>query len=248
MECDIAREALSARLDDEDAAAVDVTPGDVDTHLAGCVACTAWYRRAAHLDRLVRVAPADEPGPDPSGAVLSQVVLPRRGRWRLPLAAALIAVAIAQLTIGMSSLFTPPWGLPTGMATSQHMEHESAAFNLAFGVVLLLVGLNTRRAATQVPVLASFVGVLAAASVFDLVDGAVDWARLATHLPVVVGLVLTLALSRQPHAPSGPARAVTTTPVAAIDRPTVRSWPRRAGSDADRGEQDQPPAARRDVA
>jgi predicted anti-sigma-YlaC factor YlaD len=66
------------------------------------------------------------------------------------------------------------------MATSQHMDHESAAFNVALGVLLLSVALNTRRAVTRVPVLASFVGVLAIASVFDLADGAVALARLAT--------------------------------------------------------------------
>jgi predicted anti-sigma-YlaC factor YlaD len=79
------------------------------------------------------------------------------------------------------------------------MDHEVAAFDLALGVVLLLVARDATRASTQVPVLASFLVVLAGASVFDLVEGNVGWSRLATHLPVAIGFALTLILSRQPE-------------------------------------------------
>ncbi len=244
MDCDTAREALSARLDGE---ADAVSPDALEAHLADCATCRAWYEQAASLNRLLRVSVATEQ-PDITDIVLSKVVLPRRGRWRLPLKAALIMVAIAQLTIGVSSLFTPV-GMPTSMAVSQHMDHESAAFNLAFGVILLLVGFNTRRAATQVPVLASFVLVLGVASVFDLADGAVDWARLATHLPVVLGLILTAALSRQPQAQPGPGRTATTASRTTRVLSRSRAWPGnppRHGSPD--GRADRPPAARRDAA
>jgi predicted anti-sigma-YlaC factor YlaD len=244
VDCDIAREALSAGLDGED---TGIAVGDLDVHLAGCQGCQAWYRHATGLNRGLYALTDDRPV-DVVDAVLDQVVLRRRGRWRLPLVIALLVVAVAQLSIAVCSLLTP-LGMPMAMPMSQHMDHESAAFNLAFGVILLLVGLNTTRAATQVPVLASFVGVLAVASVFDLADGAVDWARLATHLPVVVGLVLTVAVGRLPKTRPNPERTALPTrgqPLVRLVSPS-RQPPvpvERTGN----GRQDQPPAARRDVA
>lgn len=245
MDCDIAREALSARLDGEEPG---VDSGDVDRHLAGCAGCEAWYQRVAALDRLARIAPAEEPRPDLGAVILAQVALPRRGRWRRLMIVALMLVALAQLAIGLASLFVP-LGMPAGMDMSVHMDHETAAFNLAFGVILLLVGRNTRRAATQVPVLASFVAVLAVASVIDLADGNVDLARLVTHLPVVLGLVLTVALSRQPHIDSGPggwSRTAVRFGAGRVRGGVPRDLP--AGSGPADGHQDQTPAAHRHVA
>lgn len=201
MNCVAAREALSAILDGE-RPAVDGDP--LDEHLRRCPACRGWYDTATDLDRATRVAPAEETGPDLVGPVLDQVKLPRKGRWRVPLTVALLTVALVQLGIGIASLFSA-LGMHAGNAPSVHMDHETAAFNLAFGVAMVLVACNTRRARTQLPVLLSFVTVLAVASAVDLADGAVGWSRLATHAPVVLGLLLIAGLSRQPHADTGPA-------------------------------------------
>jgi predicted anti-sigma-YlaC factor YlaD len=251
VDCDIAREALSASLDGEDPGTDGGTDSgtdtaEVDRHVAGCPACAAWYERAAAVDRLVRVGVAPPAGPDLADLVLARVTLPRRGRWHQPLSVALVVVAIAQLALGLSSLFSPPIGMPAD-AAGAHMEHESAAFNLAFGVVLLLVGLNSGRARAHIPGLATFVAVLALASMVDLADGAVAIAREATHIPVIIGLVLAVALSRQPQARPGPDRHARRPAGADLD-PVREPEFDRSGEAPSRVHRDRPPAARRDVA
>ncbi|MGH3626634.1 MAG: zf-HC2 domain-containing protein [Sciscionella sp.] len=243
MDCEHARETLSAYLDGEILVA---ELAEVQSHEADCPACAAWYAQAARLDRLTRVTPVDVAEPDLVDATMATVTLPRVGRWRLPLKVALVVVALAQLGIGATNLFLP-LGMRVGMPPSAHMDHESAAFNLAFGVVLLLAGLNIRRAAIAVPVLGSFVAVLAAASALDLADGNVTWSRLVTHAPIVVGLVLAAALGRQPSPQRGPKRG--TGGAFATAGGTCDPAAQRAGDPTrPQPDRDRPPAARRKVA
>ena len=96
MECDRAREAISARIDGEDPGVPD---GALDAHLAGCDACRGWQQRAHVLTRRARLG-----GPflerDLTGQVLAAVPpAPARRRLRLALRGALLAVALAQLAI-----------------------------------------------------------------------------------------------------------------------------------------------------
>jgi predicted anti-sigma-YlaC factor YlaD len=202
--------------------------------------------QAARLNRMVRITTAVDGDSGLADLVLARVRLPRVGRWRLPLRVALAVVALAQLSLGLVSLIGP-LGMSPAMPDSAHMNHEEAAFNIAFGIALLTIVWNGRRAAGQIPVLTAFVLVLAVSSIFDLLDGEVTWSRLATHLPVVLGLVLSVAIGRLAPTQPGP-RAET--------RPPGRAEPRRASAALraiapflprhDRHAP--PPAARRDVA
>ena len=245
--CDDVREQLSAALDGE--ADLDAAPRSVRHHLAECTACTHWADEAARLNRLLRISPAVEEDPGFAEAVLAQVRLPRRGRWLLPLRVALGLVALAQLVIGVTSLIGP-LGMSAGMPMpgSAHVNHEEAAFNIAFGIALVMVAWNGRRAAAQVPVLGAFVLILAISSAFDLVDGNVTWPRLATHLPIVLGLLLAAAIGRITFREPGPRLEAA--------RPR-RNWVGRTGvaslGDIEppmrrRDRSLPPPAARRDAA
>lgn len=169
-----------------------------------------WYTDAAEVDRLARVGPVRAEEPDLTEQVLAAVRLPHRRRWPTLARVTLIVVAIAQVGIGLANLIEP-LGMRLVMHVSPHMDHEEAAFNLAFAAALLFIGISPRRAATQLPVLASFVAVLTVASVFDLAEGHVTWSRLATHAPIVAGLLLVTALSRHPHPGAHRARTATNT-------------------------------------
>lgn len=244
MECERAREALSAALDGEDPG-----PGAeaVQAHLDSCGGCARWQAEASRLDRRLRLAPATPAEPDVTERVLAEVRLPRRRRWPSLARAALAVVAPAQLAIAAVNL-AGPLGLDVAMPTSAHMSHEVVAFNLAFGVALLSIVYNPRRARGQLPVLGSFMLVLVAASVLDLTTGAVDWARLATHAPIAAGLVLAIVLARAPHNPPGPARTSTIR----YESQPGRSLPPGAIPDAERprhrsGGSAPPPAARENV-
>jgi predicted anti-sigma-YlaC factor YlaD len=186
---------------------------DVRAHLAGCPDCTRWQLRAGRMDRLLGVGVLPD-GPDLADSVLAMVRLPRRGRWRAHLRIAMVAVALFQVIIGLANMFAV-----AGMAMHTHVAHEEAAFDIAFGVAMLMVAWNNRRASSEIPVLATFVTLLALMSVFDLLDGEVSWGRLATHVPIVIGLGLAIALGRTPYADDGPAgRAASATGTGTLDR------------------------------
>lgn len=246
MECTSVREALSAVLDGE---AAGTDPARLQAHLDRCPDCVRWRDAAARLDRMVRIGPAPEPEPDVAERVLAQVRLPRRRRGRRenrPLRAALLLVALVQLAVGAANLVLP-LGFHAGMPTSAHMSHEVAAFNVAFAATLLIVAVRPSLARVHVPILGVFLLVLFSASVFDLVDGAVSWTRLATHGPILAGLLLATALARVTHPPTSPGTDVEraeqpeqsgpdpagTDPGAELPHPHM--WPRRGTT---------PPAAR----
>jgi len=229
VECFRAREALSALLDDEDPGS-DVAA--VRTHVNSCTACTRWRDAAADLDRRTRLAPATPlPETDLATRVLPNVRLPRPRRWPAALRVALAVVAVTQLGIAAANL-AGPLGLHTDMPHSAHMGHEVTAFNLAFGVALLVIAVRPRRAAGHVPVLASFLLVLAAASAVDLSAGDVGWSRLATHAPIALGLLLAAALTRAPDTPprpgNPPATADTPASHATVTEPGLTTGPSRA--------------------
>jgi predicted anti-sigma-YlaC factor YlaD len=235
--CRAVREVLSAMLDGE------VTPAaveDVRAHLAGCPACTRWSERADRLDRLLGVGVVPD-GPDLADAVLARVRLPRRGRWRAPLRIAMVVAALFQVTVGLANMFVTA-GMSAAHA-STHTNHEEAAFDVAFGVAMLMVAWNSRRASSEIPVLATFVALLAVTSAFDLADGQVTWTRLATHAPIVVGLVLAIALARTPQATDGPAGRAAPVPVADVSSGAVLAAVRPVAER--RRRQPMPPAARR---
>jgi hypothetical protein len=70
VDCEDVREALSARLDNEEDA--DDARQLIDTHLAHCEACARWYDTAAVITGRVRATPAVV-WPDVSDAVLARV-------------------------------------------------------------------------------------------------------------------------------------------------------------------------------
>jgi predicted anti-sigma-YlaC factor YlaD len=72
--------------------------------------------------------------------------------------------------------------------------------NLALAAAFLAAALAPRRAAGLVPLLGTFIVVLAALTVHDVVAGVVGIDRALTHLAAVIGLVLLLALDRTERA------------------------------------------------
>ena len=181
----------------------------LDQHLASCPDCARWLADATRLTRQVRLSTVDVP--DLSASILADVVLPTRRvlRRRLVLRAALGLVAVAQLAIAIPSLA----GIGVGMPMSTHIAHESAAWDIAVGVAFLAAALAPRRAAGLVPLLGTFVLVLAVLSVHDLIDGEVTTARELTHLATVFGLALLVLLDRTERAlPPRRARPVAESP------------------------------------
>lgn len=210
MRCEEWRVLVSAQLDGED------DPADaqrVDAHLGGCANCRQWLDRAATVNRLTRTSAAASP-PDLSAAILAALppaappAAPRR-RAAGALYAALGLVGAVQLVLGLAQVGGGTTGAHShagaGLtATSGHLWHESAAWNVALGAGFLLVGLRRSRPTGLVPMLTAFVAMLVLLSTNDLTTGKVDVQRLVSHGFVLAGYAIVIALSRRAVDPAGP--------------------------------------------
>lgn len=205
MDCTQCREALSARLDGEESAAQRST---VDAHLAACAACRGFANEAARVTRLARTAVATQE-PDVVEAVLAAVPRSRRPRLVTALRILLGLVGLAQLDIAVVGVLTAQsagHGSQVVMlegASIAHLAHESAAWNLALGVGFLWIAWRSSRTSGMVPTLATFVAVLAALVVLDVMAGRVDPERFLLHGLVALGLILVMVLDRLPRPTRG---------------------------------------------
>jgi predicted anti-sigma-YlaC factor YlaD len=199
MTCARYREGASARLDGEP---LGMSATALTNHLAACADCAAWLAAVERAGRKLRVS--GQTPPDLSGQILRQVVLPaarlaRRRRW---LRIGLVLLGFVQWALAMPALFGQNVAMQAGVAMGTHAAHESAAWNLAMGASFLAVAVKPARAIGTLPILATFVTVLAVLSVPDLLAGAVEAARLASHAGVAAGLVLVLWMSRLERLPT----------------------------------------------
>ena len=205
--CAECREALSARLDGEDDPR---ERAEVDAHLAGCAECARWLDRASVVSRMARMSTV-APGPGISDEVLDAA--PGRGRRRLAdgLRILLGALGFAQFALGMAQLTTfsaihDHLGL-SGAPDSSHLWHESAAWNVAIGAGFGWIAIRRTRSAGLMPLMTAFVVLLTLVSVGDLWQGQVDRTRLMSHIMVVLGYLVLVALGRSELDFSDPPRS-----------------------------------------
>ncbi|GLY47346.1 membrane protein [Lentzea sp. NBRC 102530] len=202
VECNICREALSARLDGEP----EGVPADqVDAHLDSCASCREWHDSAAALTRTLRVRPATQV-PDLAAAIMEAAppVVPATPRGWLP-RGLLTGVAVAQLTLGLAQVIgvNPSHGGHTSGVDSSHLFNESTAWNLALGLGLLWTALRPGAVSGMLPVTAAFVAVLIPYSASDLVSGTATAGRVFSHSLLVIGLVLLGFVHHSERGPGG---------------------------------------------
>ena len=197
VNCDVAREALSARIDGER----EPVPGArVDEHLESCAECRAWYDQSiAQADVLRRLARQQPVAAVPAASPRRGVSAPPAGigwqRW------ALVAVGLAQCAVGVAQAFGVELGLQHGPHGGAHLFNESTAWTLALGLVMLAAAWRPALAPGLAGVLAAFVAVLAVYVVVDALAGAVTAGRVLSHLPVLLGAVFALLVWRRAPAP-----------------------------------------------
>ena len=192
MDCGIAREALSARIDGE---REPIPAARVDEHLAGCESCRDWRAAAVEQTQGLRrtagrsqLAAARQPANE---------LAPRVGRrsisWRRW---ALGAVGLIQLGLAAAQALGADLGVPHA-ATVGHVLNESTAWSAALGVAMLAAAFRPVMAGGLTWVLASYAAFLVLYEVNDTDEGRVTLERPLTHLPVVLGAVLALLVWRR---------------------------------------------------
>jgi len=199
MNCDTAREALSARIDGE---REPIPAARVDEHLDGCAPCRDWQAAAVEQTRLLRrlagrspLAAVREPAPARPSRVARPGVSWRR--W------ALGAVGLVQVGLAAAQGLGAELGLPHGTAAG-HVLNESTAWTAALGVVMLVAAVQPVMAGGLTWVLGSFAVLLLGYEVVDTHGGLATLERPLTHLPVVLGAVLALLVWRRDRSQGDP--------------------------------------------
>jgi predicted anti-sigma-YlaC factor YlaD len=196
MRCSTCREAVSARLDGEDAGVPD---DEIDAHLAWCPDCAEWAEAASALARAVERTPAPSVPLNP--AVLASLTAPepeRRpgllsvGEWRVLLA----LVAVAQLVVSFPGVL-----LHDGHA-SVHFAHELTAWDMSLAAGFLLAVLLPARAWGMLPLAAVLVAAMVGTSALDTISGNALLGREFVHALEVAGLVCLWAIARRAPRPS----------------------------------------------
>lgn len=201
MDCEVAREALSARLDGE---REPVPSARVDQHLDECAACREWFEQVGLQARQLRRLVESRPVIAPVGPIGIQQPTPRRRRSLSWQRWALMCVGVAQIALAVVQGLGLDVGLHHGMDGTDHLLHESTSWCVALGVSMVVAALWPAAAAGLAGVLMVFVAVLAVYIALDAASGSVTLGRMLTHLPVVLGAVLAAIVWRTSPAP-GPA-------------------------------------------
>jgi predicted anti-sigma-YlaC factor YlaD len=189
MDCDRAREAVSAQIDGEDPA----LPSDALTaHLANCAACTQWQGRAHTVTRRVRLGGSflDH---DLTAVVLAAVPAagPARPRLRLGLRGGLIALALAQFAIAAPMLF-----LGHDHDAGAHAAHELGSFNLALAIAFAVGAVRPALSAGLAWPCGIAATGLVTTAIIDLIGGQAIGADEAQHLIALAGAALLVWQSR----------------------------------------------------
>jgi predicted anti-sigma-YlaC factor YlaD len=233
MECDRAREAISARIDGEDPG----VPDDAfEAHLVSCAACRAWQQRAHAVTRRARLG-----GPaldhDLTAAVLAATRPhhPRRRR-RLAQRTGLVAVALAQLAITVPLLI-----LGHDHDAGMHAAHELGSFDLALAIAFLVGAVRPALSAGLAWPCGIAAASLVGTAIIDLIGGQTIGADEAQHLIALAGAALLFWQART-------AGADTAGSAAAMPRPQAVPHAERAwaadGLDVPSGSADGGDAAR----
>ncbi len=205
MRCDVAREALSARLDGE---RPEVLAQQVDAHLESCRGCRTWLIGAAvQTRRLASFGPGQ--GPDLVDKILASVreeSATPGDRWMRKLRShyrrwGLIAVGVFQVAIAAAQISGINFGMLSphmhGATSGEHLMHESTAWLLALGAAMIGAGMWPAAAIGVAAIAGAYAIALVGYEAADALDGEVTAARAASHVPVLLGLMFTLLVARE---------------------------------------------------
>lgn len=190
------RAALSARVDGEPGGLDDAV---VDTHLAACSECAAYYQRLLSLSRNLSFAVADggmAPPKDLSEVILAGV----EGQWRTMAQRRAVALSLCRVALAVTALVWAVWAVRPLIADPAS-DPAPAAVRLGVACALVYAALRP----VQIPGIAMVVGTMftfiLGFAVRDAVLGTGHF--LAGHVlvlgPTLLALGATLAVDRGPQ-------------------------------------------------
>ena len=195
MECEIAREALSARMDGEHE---PVPARRVDEHLAACPDCRQWQDELDSQMQLLRgLIAADRTRMTAVTDSVSQPALPETRDGLDWVRIALAVVGGIQIVLAVLQAAGVSIGVHVGHSMGGHVVNESTAWSVALGVAMLVAAARPAAAMGLAIVGGVFTLVLTGYVVVDGLTGAVGAVRMLSHLPALAGVVLTVLVWRR---------------------------------------------------
>ena len=205
MRCDVAREALSARLDGE---RPQVLAQQVDAHLESCRGCRTWLIGAAvQTRRLASIEPGEGPDlVDKDPGKRRRAVLRGTSRWMRWLRShyrrwGLIGVGVFQVAIAAAQISGIDFGMVSahmhGAMSGEHLMHESTAWLLALGLAMIAAGIWPVTAIGVAAITGVYSVALLSYVVVDALNGEVTATRIASHMPLLLGLAFALLVARE---------------------------------------------------
>jgi RNA polymerase sigma-70 factor, ECF subfamily len=203
MRCEVAREALSARLDGE---RPQVLAQQVDAHLESCGRCRTWLIGAAvQTRRLSSIEPGH--GPDLADKIMASLSegSTARQRWMRALRSryrrwGLIAIGLFQVAIAAAQIGGFDFGMVShthGAMSGEHLMHESTAWLLALGLAMIAAGFWPVAAIGVAAIVGAYSLALVGYEVVDVFEGEETAARIASHVPLLVGFTFALLVARE---------------------------------------------------
>jgi RNA polymerase sigma-70 factor (ECF subfamily) len=114
---------------------------------------------------------------------------------------AVIAVGLLQISVGLAQIAGVDFGMVStsghGAATGMHFLHESTAWLLALGVAMIVAGIWTAAAAGVAAIASAFAAALLGYVAVDAYDGEVTTARIASHVPLLAGVLFASLVARE---------------------------------------------------
>ena len=207
MECNTAREILSAQLDQE----ADVGEASIaNRHLGQCKGCSQWWASVGTVTRTLRVRSA-EAVPDIATPALVRSRNARR--WPYQSARASLAVLAAiELVFALTGVLAGRDASP--IHDSQHL----GAFGAAFAAAVLFAAWRPGRARGLMPLALTLGIAIPIFAVIDLVNENLTTGGGIHHVAQMVGLALVWVVSTHPATPA-PVRPV---PVRTAAPPVAR--------------------------
>jgi len=195
VECEIAREALSARMDGEHE---PVPARRVDEHLASCPECRQWQDELnSQMDVLRGLIAADRTRMTAVTDSVSQPALPETRDGLDWVRIALAVVGGIQIVLAVLQAAGVSIGVHVGHSMGGHVVNESTAWSVALGVAMLVAADRPAAAMGLAIVGGVFTLVLTGYVVVDGLTGAVGAVRMLSHLPALAGVVLTVLVWRR---------------------------------------------------